>query len=170
LSEQLLWLAHASRDKNDILFSDLRVDEIVFEAVQNKRINSRRVNVNYTVNPVDDTVLTVKANPDLLRALFINLIENALKYSSDEKEVDVFIKGTEDRIIVNVKDCGRGISSEELKNVFKPFYRGNGVGNTQGGSGIGLYLCKQITSMHEANISIESTQSIGSSVILEFIR
>lgn len=168
LSEQLLWLAHASRDKNDIPFSDLRIDDIVFEAVRNKRINADRVNVNYIINPIDDSVLKVKANPDLLRALFINIIENAVKYSPTEKEVEVNIEGGEKKIVVNVKDHGTGISSEELKNVFKPFYRGNVQGNN--GNGIGLYLCKQIATMHDARISIESEQSMGSSVTLEFPR
>jgi signal transduction histidine kinase len=168
LSEQLLWLAHASRDKKDIHFSDLRIDEIIFEAVHNKRINEGRVNINYIANPVDDKVLTLKANPDLLRALFINLIENAVKFSPAEEPVDVNIDGTTKRVLVSVKDHGTGIPPEELKNVFKPFYRGNGQGPS--GNGIGLYLCKQIAAMHEASLSIESAQFIGSSVTLEFTR
>jgi len=168
LSDQLLWLAHASRDKKDIHFSDLRIDEIIFDAIHNKRINAAMVNVNYVANPVDDKVLTVKANPDLLRALFINVIENAVKFSPAGKAVDVNIDGTEESVVVNVNDQGAGIPDEELKNVFKPFYRGNG--QVVSGNGIGLYLCKQIASMHEASISIQSTQSIGSSVTLEFRR
>ena len=168
LSEQLLWLAHASRDKKDILFSDLRIDEIVFEAVNSKRINAAIVNVNYVVAPADDRVLTVKANPDLLRALFINIIENAVKFSPEGRSVDVNINGAENSIVINVKDYGVGIPDEELKNVFKPFYRANG--QRQSGHGIGLYLCKQIAVMHDASIFIESIQSTGSSVTLEFAR
>ena len=168
LSEQLLWLAHASRDKNDIYFSRLRIDEIVLDAVQSRRNHGRKINVNYAINPVDDSILTVTANKDLLRALFFNLIENAVKFSPAEKEVDVVIEASERRISVRVNDQGPGMSPEELLYIFKPFYRSNRNGNQPNGNGIGLYLCKQIATIHNADISVQSAPQIGSSVTLEF--
>jgi signal transduction histidine kinase len=169
LSEQLLWLAHASRDKNDIYFSNVRIDEIVLEAVKSKRIHTRKVNVNYSINPVDGSVLMVKANSDLLRALFINLLENAIKFTPLEKEVNVIIEGTEERLTVKVIDNGPGISKEEQVSIFKPFYRSSSA-NHPAGHGIGLYLCKQIAIIHHATISIGSVPSGGATVTLEFLR
>jgi signal transduction histidine kinase len=166
LSEQLLWLAHASRDKNEIYFSEVRIDEIIFEAVQSRRIEARKVNVNYSINPIDDSVLTVKGNADLLRALFINLIENALKYSEGE-DVNVEIEGTEKEINVKIQDHGHGIPAGELNHIFKPFYR-DALSNHKSGNGIGLYLCQQIATIHQATVTIDSTVGVGTCVCVTF--
>jgi len=167
LSEQLLWLAHASRDRHEIYFSKIRIDEVVFEATHSKRIPARKVNINYAINPVDDTVLTLDGNADLLRALFINLIENAIKFSPDDNDVNVTIAATKDAINIMVKDQGPGIPMADQAAIFKPFYRTTGNAKSDG-HGIGLYLCRQIADIHSADILVDSEMGKGTSITIRW--
>ncbi|MBS1559290.1 MAG: HAMP domain-containing histidine kinase [Bacteroidetes bacterium] len=171
LSEQLLWLAQVTRDKYEIYFSKVRMDEIVFEAVHYiTRIprGNRKINIEYSKDPVDDSVLMVEGNADLLRALFINLIENALKYSDDNKPVDVLIDYTASEVSITIKDQGQGIEKAELSKIFKPFYRSSKSKDQVAGNGIGLYLCKQIVNVHGGQMNMESKQGEGTTVSLYF--
>lgn len=166
LSEQLLWLAHASRDKNEIYFSPVRIDEVIFEAIQSRRIDAQKVNINYSINPVDDAVLIVHGNSDLLRALFINLIENAIKYSNGQI-AQVLIEATEQQIHVHVMDQGPGIPENKLSHIFKPFFRDQPM-QSKKGNGIGLYLCQQIALIHEATLSVGANASSGTRISVAF--
>ena len=171
LSEQLLWLAHTSRDKQDLYFSKVRMDEVIFEAMQSIgriRKENRKVNVNYEKDPVDDSVLMVNGNNDLLKALFINLIENGLKYSADTTEVNVNIGFSDNQVTVKVIDQGAGIPKSEQSEIFKPFYRSTPTKNQVTGHGIGLYLCKQIALVHNATLSLSSDLGKGTTVELRF--
>ncbi|MFM7859268.1 MAG: ATP-binding protein, partial [Flammeovirgaceae bacterium] len=171
LSEQLLWLAHSSRDRQDIYFSKIRMDEVIFEAMQSiGRINkeNRKVNVNYEKDPIDDSVLMVNANYDLLKALFINLIENGLKYSGQFTEVNVKIGFNLNEVTVKVIDEGVGIHPSEQSAIFKPFYRSTPTKNQVAGHGIGLYLCKQIILVHNATLKLVSSVGNGTTIELTF--
>jgi signal transduction histidine kinase len=171
LSEQLLWLAHSSRDRQNIYFSKVRMDEVIFEAMQSiGRINkeNRKVNVNYEKDPVDDSVLMVNGNYDLLKALFINLIENGLKYSEQSTEVNVKIGFSLNEVTVKVIDQGVGIHPSEQSAIFKPFYRSTPTKNKVAGHGIGLYLCNQIVLVHNATLKLISSVGNGTTIELTF--
>ncbi|MFM8848884.1 MAG: ATP-binding protein [Cytophagales bacterium] len=173
LSEQLLWLAHTARDRQDIYFSDVRMDEVVFEAMQSIgriRAENRKVNVNYEKDPTDDSLLMVTGNNDLLRALFINLIENGLKYSPENTEVNVNIGFGDNEVTVKVINEGAGIPLSEQPKIFKPFYRSTPTKNQVAGHGIGLYLCKQIALVHNATLDLQSEPGKGAVVELRFRR
>lgn len=173
LSEQLLWLAHTARDRQDIYFSKIRMDEVVFEAMQSIgriRAENRKVNVNYEKDPTDDSLLMVNGNNDLLRALFINLIENGLKYSPENTEVNVNIGFGDNEVTVKVINEGAGIPLSEQPKIFKPFYRSTPTKNQVAGHGIGLYLCKQIALVHNATLDLQSEPGKGAVVELRFRR
>ncbi|MBS1950947.1 MAG: Two-component system sensor histidine kinase [Cytophagales bacterium] len=171
LSEQLLWLAQTARDKHDIYFSKVRIDEIIFESVHSIPripIENRNVNIEYSKTPLDDSVLLVNGNTDLLHALLINLIENALKYSPANQPIYVSINYTDSEVIVTIKDSGQGIESSEIQKILKPFYRSDKSKTQVAGSGIGLYLCKQILAVHNAQMKIDSKPGEGTTISLYF--
>lgn len=105
----------------------------------------------------------------LLEILMTNLIENALKYSSKNTPVMISLKkdlkGTE----FSVKDEGPGISEGERTKIFEKFYRvGNEVTRTAKGTGLGLYLSKQIAKDHHADIRVNSNGEKGSVFTVTF--
>jgi signal transduction histidine kinase len=157
LTEQLLWLAHSFRDKQDIYFSKVRIDEVIFEAVKLTNASARvhrKVEVIFGFEPNDDSELTVTGNSDLLKALSINLIENGMKYSPADKPVNIVMESLGESLRINFIDFGEGILPSDIPHIFEPFYRGTNKNQQSKGYGIGLHLCKQIADIHDASLYI----------------
>jgi two-component system, OmpR family, sensor histidine kinase CiaH len=98
----------------------------------------------------------------LLQMLTNNLIDNAIKYGAKEFPVTVLLKEENNKIILQVKDQGKGIAAEERDKIFNKFYRvGNTATKAAKGTGLGLYLTKKIANQHNANISVTDNSPSG---------
>ena len=110
-----------------------------------------------------EPLFSVKADEDLLKQVFANLIENAVKYSPNDSRILVSTEEVNGRMVVQVADQGRGISEEDLDNVFEKFYRTSDVVNTDiAGSGLGLFLARYFVELHHGDIDVESQPGQGS--------
>lgn len=108
-------------------------------------------------------VYAVRANPQRLREVTMNLIENAIKFTPQGR-ISVTIGGTDDAVTVSVTDTGVGISNEDIPHLFQKFYRiDNSATRTIGGTGLGLYLCRTIIEISNGKIWVESKLGEGSS-------
>jgi signal transduction histidine kinase len=97
---------------------------------------------------------------------FSNLIDNACKYS-DDKPVDVRIDTTLDTITIEIRDEGIGISAEDQRFMFQPFYRSNKARSYKG-FGIGLTIAKKVLDLHDAALKIDSKEGIGTTCSVSF--
>lgn len=170
LSSALLDLARASYDVSQIQFVPLRLDEVLIEA----KLKVVSENENYTVrvgygdNILDDDMelLEFFGNPYLLDVAFINLIENACKYSEDQT-CDVDLISDHEKLIIRFTDHGVGISEVDQPKIFDLFYRGENKGFNDG-NGIGLSIVSQIIKLHHGTISLTSEKGVGSIFTLSF--
>lgn len=113
----------------------------------------------------------VMASRNGLRRILENLIQNAVKYSSDCPEIEIEALARGRHVLFRVKDRGKGIAESELKHVFKPFYRGKGAQENQvQGSGLGLSLVKSIVESFGGRIGVESTPGEGSTFWVQLNR
>jgi signal transduction histidine kinase len=103
----------------------------------------------------ENTPCFVIADQNKLRQVFVNLIDNAVKYTK-EGTIDVLFQKTSKEAIVSVSDTGPGISKEELSCLFDKFLRGAAGRASSGGSGLGLYLAKKIVQEHKGSIKANS--------------
>jgi len=98
-----------------------------------------------------------------LYQVFLNLLDNAIKYSDPGARVDIEIDEDVSSLIVRIKDTGLGIPEEDLGQLFDRFYRvDKDRSRASGGSGLGLAISKQIVEMHGGDISVESEVGVGS--------
>jgi signal transduction histidine kinase len=98
-----------------------------------------------------------------LYQVFLNLLDNAIKYSDPGDRVDVSIKEEVSSLTVRVRDTGVGIPDKDLNQLFERFYRvDKDRSRATGGSGLGLAISKQIIEMHGGTISVESEVGVGS--------
>lgn len=103
------------------------------------------------------------SDPVLLSSIFDNLIENAYKYANrGSKYLKITICVIRKSIIFSFKDKGIGISSNELNNIFKKFYRIQSQYNQQGSIGLGLAFCKELVNFMEGDITVKSKPGKGS--------
>jgi signal transduction histidine kinase len=105
----------------------------------------------------------IKADRESINQAITNLIDNAVKYSGDSRNIIVRAYAEDQYLIFTVKDFGIGIRKEEIDKVFERFYRGgNELTRTVKGSGLGLTLVKQIVEAHHGKIEVDSEVGNGS--------
>lgn len=167
LSNSLLELAKVSEERRETLMERTRVDEILWDArtalVQMNK--GYKVQLEFDELPDDDTLLEISANPSLLKTAFINLMDNACKFS--EKSVQVYLKANDKFIQVQFKDHGKGISEEEAKVVFQPFFRSVKTADVKG-YGIGLSMVERIVKIHNGTITMQPNVPTGTVFTLNF--
>jgi len=111
---------------------------------------------------VPEALPPVSADPDRLERILINLLTNALKYSPEDKEVEISASVTEENgAMVCVCDQGTGIAPADLPHIFERFYRPAG-GRKAGGLGLGLYITRMLVEAHGGHIQAESEPGKGS--------
>ena len=101
----------------------------------------------------------------MLKTAFVNLIENACKYSA-EKTVDVQLYAVKSELVIKFKDFGIGIPEKEIELIFQPFYRANNTHKSKG-YGIGLSLVDRIIALHNGKIQVESIPRKGAEFIVK---
>ena len=105
----------------------------------------------------------VNADPDRIKQIMLNLINNACKYARGGKKITIRTVRKFDAILIEVKDYGPGISVAKQINLFEPGYQTVDIDDTTGGLGIGLALCKMLVELHGGTIWVESKPGKGSS-------
>ena len=101
----------------------------------------------------------------LLRNIGINLISNAIKFSGDQKVIEVNCRVENETAVISVKDQGIGISEEDKKHLFTSFFRGQNAVNIQG-TGMGLHIVKRYVTLLKGSIKLESSLKTGSAFII----
>lgn len=115
----------------------------------------------------DDADARVNAHPILLREMFNNLIDNALRYTPRGGTVTVRLATAPDTVRVEVEDSGPGIPEHERELVFERFHRV--LGTQTDGSGLGLAIVREIASQHGASVSIEDSAMPGTTSGVRFV-
>ncbi|MEO6685902.1 MAG: ATP-binding protein [Dyadobacter sp.] len=168
LVSRLLELARTEEHAFRVTFSKIRIDEVLWQAqssIQQKN-PGYQVHINYDQIPENEEELLRYGDESLLKTAFMNLMDNACKYS-DNHSVNVFLEIDKDLIKISFKDVGMGIAASELPYVFDTFYR-SATTMSKAGYGIGLALTKRIITMQGASIDVESKVGLGSTFTLKF--
>lgn len=116
----------------------------------------------------DTKTYILECNPDRMKQLFINLLDNAIKYT-EKGQIKVTCEDDGDDIIIHIKDTGFGIDEEQLERIFERFYRvDRGRSRKQGGTGLGLSIVKHIVELYNGNIKVISKPNVGTEFIIRF--
>jgi two-component system phosphate regulon sensor histidine kinase PhoR len=110
-----------------------------------------------------DKPIIVNADQDRIRQVFVNLIDNSLKYGNSERgKTKISFFDMDENILVEVTDDGPGIEQRDLQRIFERFYRTDkGRSREQGGSGLGLSIVKHIINAHGQSIDVRSSLGVG---------
>lgn len=103
-------------------------------------------------------------DPDRIRQVFLNILDNALKYTNEGDEIFVTAKADDSHVVVRVRDTGKGISESDLPHVKEKFYKAD---TTVRGSGIGLAVVDEIVRLHGGTFDIESVLGTGTTVTID---
>lgn len=168
LVNSLLELARMNADAQSVPFAELRVDDVLWAAsdLVKKNQPDYHISIEFHEIPENDESMIVSGNAELLVLVFRNLMENACKYSSDNR-VETKISYNTDKVKIDFIDKGVGMSKQEVEHIFEAFYRTEKTKEISG-HGIGLPLTQRIVEIHSGTITVQSEEGIGSIFTVEF--
>lgn len=127
---------------------------------------AKKENITLSYNE-PDFMCAVNGDKNRLRQVFINIIDNALKYTESGGSVEVLAETQQNKnqsfVVISVADTGVGIAADDLPKVKQKFYKAN---NNKHGSGIGLAVADEIVSMHGGTLEVESELGVGTTVTI----
>jgi two-component system sensor histidine kinase ArlS len=166
LTQTLLEFATGWGIKGGIEINSIRIDEILMQLPGEitKLNNEYSVKLEFEQLPENAERLLVFGNAELLFTAIKNVVTNACKYSPDHlAKIKLSVESKE--IIISIQDQGKGISENDLKNIFQPFYRTEDS-KTISGFGVGLPLVYRIIKMHKGEIKVNSTVGKGTIFVM----
>ena len=110
------------------------------------------------------SVSIIKGNPTQIQEVLLNLFVNAIQAMPQEGILKISTKQVDNMVQVEIKDTGKGIPEEEVKNIFDPFY----TKGKENGTGLGLFVASQVMSLHNGVIKAKSKLGEGTTFMLKF--
>ncbi|MGV3539366.1 MAG: ATP-binding protein [Rufibacter sp.] len=167
LSNGLLQMVQASTDSSKIQMADLRMDELVWQACAEaqKRQPHMHLDVQFLNMPEEEREVMVHGNEALLQIAMVNVLENAVKFSSQNPSIAATIEVRKRDLVFRVRDRGIGMTPEDVRKVFVPFFRAENVREISG-HGIGLPLAEKIVKLHKGTIEVNSELNQGTEVAI----
>jgi two-component system phosphate regulon sensor histidine kinase PhoR len=166
---RILNFSQIEGNKRKYFLSATSLNEIVENAALTLRYSLQTKGFSYTFEQ-DKNLPSILADREAITDAFVNLVDNAIKYSPGIKEITVRTWSDADYVNLEVEDHGLGISEKDQKYIFDKFYRvtETNLANKVKGSGLGLAIVKHIMDAHEGKIWLKSTPGSGSLFRLSF--
>ncbi len=159
--DQLLALARADAGKEQLTFEEIQLDELLRDVASDADVLCREKGLEFEFGSIED--VTVRGDNSGLRQLFLNLLNNSIRYTSAGGTISISLIKEGNQAIASVTDTGIGIPEEDILLVFERFYRVDKArSRDDGGSGLGLAICKHIAEVHGGSVEVASRQGKGS--------
>jgi two-component system phosphate regulon sensor histidine kinase PhoR len=165
---KILNFSQLESEKKKFSFADADLNAVVNEVIETYRYHLEKHNTVYRLSSGRSPII-VNIDSDSVKEAIINLIDNAIKYSRENKEIEINLGADSDTAWLAVTDNGVGISKEDQKKIFEKFYRvSSGLVHDTKGSGLGLSLVKYIMDAHDGSVKVNSKPGKGSTFKLIF--
>lgn len=156
----LFQLARADNGKFSLDMNIISLDELAakFESTAQNMVREKDIKFTSTI----EKNLDILGNREALQEVFLNILDNAVKYNKPKGTIDFVLKGNKKNVIIEFRDSGIGIAADEQDKIFERFYRVDKTrSRKQGGSGLGLAIVKWIITEHNGSIKLESKENEG---------
>jgi len=160
---ELLEISKVESNITSNVKEEVDLSEIIASACNDMKIRADKYDIH--IEKVIDEAVTVLGNPNELRRVIINIIDNSIKYGNVKSTINVKLLRESSKCHIIIKDKGQGIPSDKLEIIFEPFYRVDKQTSRElGSSGLGLSIVKKIIDKHNGNIKIISEEKNGTEV------
>ena len=157
---KLLFLARSDAGKEQLNFEDVDLKDLITGLSTNVEALAMDKGIKFTVDAKEN--LIVNGDKVKLRQLFINILENAVRYTPADGNISVSLVRKDNSALATISDTGIGIPPEHLPHIFERFYRVDKArSRADGGVGLGMAIAKYIAESHKGNITVESEVGKG---------
>lgn len=167
LVEDLLNVSRIEQKRLELTMVQLNVKEVLSLLVDELRHSAEIKGLKLQLS-LGETSPIIMADQDKFRQVFINIIGNAIKYSK-AGSVNISVKQLDNKVAIKVKDTGIGMSAKDREHLFEKFYRVKSE-QTKGivGTGLGLWITKQLVEMMRGEITVDSIEGVGTEFTVIF--
>lgn len=146
----------------NIQTADIRAEFEDTVYMYSSRLSQDQIALEYLDN--DDDIPEIPCDPERLRQVFLNILDNAAKHGGEGKRIEASICSDVDDVVIRIRDFGPGIPEDEIPLVKKKFYKGSSKAR---GTGIGLAVCDEIVAMHNGTLTLENAEGGGTLVTVK---
>lgn len=168
LINEVLDLARVESGKATISIEPVSVSDIMDDTLAMIKPLAIKSDITIECRVSENRERFILADFIRLKQVLINLLSNAVKYNQEHGKIDFFSEKVDSKLRFHVIDTGCGIPSDELSNIFEPFYRQSSTEQCVEGTGIGLTMVKQLTDMMGGTVFVESAVGHGAHFFVEF--
>lgn len=162
LVNDLLDVSHIETGRKfEVVLGEFKIAEIIQDVIQENAflINNKKLKINNQI-PTD---LVIFADRDKIRQVLLNLLSNATKYSAEGKTITFSASRHKNQATICVADQGIGIPERQQKNIFSKFFRASNASlQNSNGTGLGLYIAREVVRAHDGELWFESKEGRGS--------
>lgn len=167
LITDLLELSKIEKQAMPLNITEVNLNEIIGNSTQTISKFARDKNITLHL-PSDENPIYVEADEDRLGQIVLNLVANAVNYTSDNGDIYIDAEERSSKVVLTVRDTGMGIPEEALDRLFERFYRVDKARSRHsGGTGLGLAIVKHLVESHEGKIYVKSVEGVGSTFTVE---
>lgn len=166
LVDSLLYLSRAQVGKISYYFEKVQLADLINNCIHDQLLQAKSKGI--ILRTEIEEIPPVRADKDKLTDVLTNLIDNALKFTSEGGQIIVAARKIPQGVHIEVKDTGIGIAADHIPHLFQRFYQvDSSASRRYGGTGLGLYIARTIVEAHEGKIWIESKEGRGTTVHVE---
>ena len=165
--DDFLLLEKAESNKIALQISLFDLQDFIREIIGELKLLTKKRQKIINIPNTDNNLVNLDKN--LLKNCIINLVSNAIKYSGEETEIELWTSINSTTVTINVKDNGIGIPEEDQKHLFEAFFRAHNTGNIPG-TGLGLHIVSRYVSLMNGSISFKSAIDKGTLFTIELPR
>lgn len=158
----LLDLSSLSTGKVEYVFAETDLLKLVTEVTGQLLPRANRQKVTLETMPMPDSLM-IKMDRNRIKQVFINILDNALKFTSPLGKITVKVRETDFFTVIEIVDTGKGISPDELPDITKKFYKGK---LREAGTGLGLAICNEIIQAHGGTLELKSELGKGTTAVI----
>ena len=167
LVEDLLNVSRIEQGRLDVNNKPVEIEPIIGEIMAQLKVQADAKHLLLEYSNPESKLPLVSADPERLKQVLVNLIGNSIKYT-EKGSVKVTSVAKEGKVEIRIADTGIGMSAEEQKHLFEKFYRiQNDKTSKIIGTGLGLWITKQIVQLMKGKLTVESMKDVGTQVSVE---
>ena len=161
IMDDMLDLTRIESGKIRLKKENILINNLISQAIERQsiEITDNKISINFSIHPEN---LEITCDNDKILQAIDNLLSNAVKFSHPQGEIAINACQNDETVFIEIKDYGIGISEEHLSYIFERFYRVNDVPAQSPGTGLGLSIVKDIITLHDGEIKVDSEAGRGS--------
>lgn len=162
LLKDLLDLSRIESSKSIMRKQELNIFQVLADAKALLKTPAEDKIINVSIHHPQEDIKLIQGDPDWLLQLFIDILDNSIKYTPQGGSIDIKIEQSNREVIISIQDTGIGIPAKNIPYIFERFYRVDKARSRRfGGTGLGLAIVKHVVDAHNGRVEVKSTVGVG---------